>query len=169
MRVCVYRDSDGRNRRPAVMRLSRLTFPTSGIYERVSGKRRKKIRYAHRMNVSPGEGPGHDREGRATGPTRNNLLARAGCVSPPSQPSAKVVTDKASRLVSEWSSEACEAVLMPIQQPPGGSEVLTCPSAVGPARGPNDRQEGGPTGTTALPSGSGGGCGGRGGRAGWLG
>jgi hypothetical protein len=52
---------------------------------------------------------------------------------------------------------------MPIQQPPGGSEVLTCPSAVGPARGPNDRQEGGPTGTTALPGGSGGG-GGRGGR-----
>jgi len=38
-------------------------------------------------------------------------------------------------------------------QPPEGSEVSTCASAVGPARAPNDRTKGGPTGTTELPGG----------------
>jgi hypothetical protein len=32
----------------------------------------------------------------------------------------------------------------------GGSETLWCASAVGPARAPSDRTEGGPTGTTDL-------------------
>jgi len=35
-------------------------------------------------------------------------------------------------------------------QPPGGSETLRCASAVGPARAPSDRTEGGPTGPTDL-------------------
>jgi hypothetical protein len=107
------------------------------------------------MNVSPGEGRDTTGKGRACGPTRNNLLDGAGCVSYPSQPNAKVLTDTAGRLVSAWSLEGCEWCLRRFEQPPGGSEVLTCPRAVGPARGPNDRQEGGPTGTTEFVSGRG--------------
>ena len=46
--------------------------------------------------------------------------------------------------------------MWPTQQPRGGSETLRCASAVGPARAPSDRTEGGPTGTTDIFSGRGG-------------
>jgi len=89
-------------------------------------------------------------QGRAIGPKRDNLLWEAGCVSYPSQPNAVILTENQSR--------PTEAEYRLERQPPEGSETLRCASAVGPARAPSDRDEGGPTGTTALLCG--GGCGG---------
>ncbi len=105
------------------------------------------------MNAVPEKGRDTTGEGRAIGPARNDQLGQVGsCVSSFSR--HRQIGFARSLTVKHPLVEAHERCFCQTQQPPGGSETLRCASAVGPARAPSDRDEGGPTGTTDLPGGT---------------
>ena len=78
----------------------------------------------------------------------------AGSVHGLSQSGEKGFAPESTRTAYAATREH-ERHLSPAHQPTGGSETLRCASAVGPARAPSDRMEGGPTGTTDLSGGGG--------------
>jgi len=139
---------------------------------------RDTLRYT--VNRSPGEGPGHDRTGPCHRPSPRTTLWDGSCVLPFSRTRKVSFAPCGSggmplytagygrfrfslydsctlgRSYTDWVT-SCQAVKVkqPATQPPGGSESgersePVFARSVGPDRATNDRDEGGPTGTTEL-------------------